>query len=156
VFPLRIPTLVLFLGTVSLAASAKDVALISNKGNDMPAMNMADVVKVCKGQMGHWPDGKPVTLVMRSPGTTDLKVVEEKIYGVSSDEVRQVISTANHNRADRPAIIVANNDEDVIHKVESVPGAVGLVDVYSITGAVKVVKIGGKLPLEPGYALHGN
>ena len=35
-------------------------------------------------------------------------------------------------------------------------GAVGLVDVYSITGAVKVVKIGGKLPLESGYPLHGN
>jgi len=33
---------------------------------------------------------------------------------------------------------------------------VGLVDVYAITGGVTVVKVGGKLPLEPGYALHGN
>jgi hypothetical protein len=40
--------------------------------------------------------------------------------------------------------------------VESMPGAVGLVDVYSITGSVSVVKIGGKLPLESGYQLHGN
>jgi hypothetical protein len=31
-----------------------------------------------------------------------------------------------------------------------------LVDVYSITGGVNVLKIGGKLPLEPGYSLHGN
>jgi len=28
--------------------------------------------------------------------------------------------------------------------------------VYSISGGVTVVKVGGKLPLEPGYPLHGN
>jgi len=30
------------------------------------------------------------------------------------------------------------------------------VDVYSINSSVAVVKIAGKLPLEPGYLLHGN
>jgi hypothetical protein len=156
VLPQRTLIFIYVLIALSAIASAKDVAVISNKSDTTPTMTMADLVKVCKGQMGRWPDGKPVTLIMRSPGSVDLKIVEEKIYGVSSEEVKQIISTANHSRADRPAIIVANNDEDVIRKVESVPGAVGLVDVYSITGAVKVVKIGGKLPLEPGYALHGN
>jgi hypothetical protein len=33
---------------------------------------------------------------------------------------------------------------------------VGVVDVYSINSSVAVIKIGGKLPLEPGYLLHGN
>jgi hypothetical protein len=146
------------LGLVSLTtpASAKDVALISNKSNSVPTMALADVVKVCKGQLGHWPDGRPVTIIMRQPGSTDLKIVEEKIYALSSEEVRGLIATANHSRSDRPAIILGTSDEDVIHKVESMPGAVGLVDVYSITGTVKVVKIGGKLPLESGYPLHGN
>jgi hypothetical protein len=40
--------------------------------------------------------------------------------------------------------------------VESLPGAVGLIDIYSITSGVNVVKVNGKLPLEPGYVLHGN
>jgi hypothetical protein len=44
----------------------------------------------------------------------------------------------------------------VVKKVESLSGAVGVVDVYSISGGVTVVKVGGKLPLEPGYPLHGN
>jgi len=30
------------------------------------------------------------------------------------------------------------------------------VDVYAINSSVEVIKIGGKLPLEPGYPLHGN
>lgn len=152
----KIPMLVLLLGAWTATAVAKDIALISNKGNSLPEITLTDVVKVCKGQTSRWPDGKPVTLIMRQPGSADLKIVEEKIYGLPAEALRGLISAANHSRTDRPAIIVTNSDEEVIRKVESVPGAVGLVDVYSITGAVKVVKIGGKLPLEAGYPLHGN
>ena len=148
--------LILVLAMLTATAAAKDVALISNKSNSVPTMALADVMKVCKGQLGRWPDGKPVTIIMRQPGSAELKIVEDKIYVLSSQEVRDLITSANHNRSDRPAIILGTSDEEVIRKVESMPGAVGLVDVYSITGAVKVVKIGGKLPLESGYPLHGN
>jgi len=48
------------------------------------------------------------------------------------------------------------SDEALVEKVESTPGTVGLVDVYSITGGVNVLRASGKLPLEPGYPLHGN
>lgn len=137
-------------------AGAKDIALIANKNNSVPDMTVADLIKVCKGQMSKWPDGKPVTLIMREPGSADLKLVEEKIYAAPSDAVRETITSANHNRADRPAIILGGSDEEIIRRVEAAPGAVGLVSVYAITGAVKVVKIGGKLPLEAGYLLHGN
>jgi len=149
-------TIILVLGALTATAAAKDVALISNKNNSVPTMALADVVKVCKGQLSRWPDGKPVTIIMRQPGSAELRIVEEKIYALSSQDVRDVITFANHSRSDRPAIILGASDEEVIRKVESMPGAVGLVDVYSITGAVKVVKIGGKLPLESGYPLHGN
>jgi len=148
--------LIAVLGAVAATAAAKDVALISNKSNALPGIALADLLKVCKGQMGKWSDGKPVTIVMRQPGPPDLRIVEEKIYALSSAELRELIATANHGRLDRPAIILGGSDEEIIHKVESMPGAVGLVDVYSITGAVQVVKVGGKLPLESGYPLHGN
>jgi len=143
------------LGALIGTSAAKDMALISNKNTSVPTMGLADVVKVCKGQMGHWPDGKPVTIIMRQPGSAEMRIVEEKIYALSSQEVRELITSANHSRSDHPAIILGGSDEEVIRKVESMPGAVGLVDVYSITGAVSVVKIGGKLPLESGYPLHG-
>lgn len=148
-------TLILFIGMV-LPVYAKDVAVVSNKNGGVDSITMVDLVKVCKGQTGRWPDGKPVTVVVREPGSPDMRILVEKIYGVSVDELRDLISTANHGRANHPAIIVVNSDEDVIRRVQAVPGTVGIVDVYSITGAVTVVKIGGKLPLEAGYPLHGN
>ena len=150
--------LVLILAMMALAgvAAAKDIALVSNKSNSLPEMTIAELLKVCKGQMNRWPDGKPVTLVMREPGSADMKIVEEKVYAATAEAVEEIVAAANHSRKDRPAIIIAKTDQDVIRKVEATPGAVGLVDVYSITGAVEVIRIGGKLPLEAGYPLHGN
>ena len=152
----RLSVLALVLAAAIVPVCAKDVAVVSNKNGTVSALTMADLVKICKAQTNRWSDGTPVTLIVRQPGSLEMKMVEEKIYGMTPDEMRDLMATANHGRANHPAILVANSDEEVIRRVQSAPGAVGLVDVYSITGAVRVVKIGGKLPLEPGYPLHGN
>jgi len=145
----------LFLGW-TVAAQAKDLALISNKSNEVVAITLPELAKVCKGQVSRWPDGKPVSFITRDPAAPEMKLLLEKVYGMSKDEVKATIASANHSRANHPAIVVVDTDEAVVKKVESLPGAVGLVDVYSISGAVTVLKVGGKLPLEPGYPLHGN
>ena len=137
-------------------AQGKDLALISNKSNEVVGMTFPELARICKGQVSHWPDGKQVSFITRDPAAPEMKLVLEKLYAMSKDEVKAAIASANHGRADRPAIIVAGSDEAVLKKVESTPGAVGLVDVYSISGRVTVLKVGGKLPLEPGYLLHGN
>jgi ABC-type phosphate transport system substrate-binding protein len=137
-------------------AAAKDIALVSNKVNHVDTISLPDLVKICKGQTNHWPDGKPVTLVMRDPASPEMKLVLQKIYEMPKEDVATLIAGANHNRQNHPAIVVADSDEAVVKKVESTPGSVGLVDVYAITGGVTVVRIGSKLPLEPGYVLHGN
>jgi len=137
-------------------ASARDLALVSNKSNPVGAITLPDLVKICKAQTNRWPDGKPVTFVMRSPSVPAMKVVLEKVYGMSESEVSGLIVTSNRGRLNHPAIVVATSDEELVNKVASLPGAVGVVDVYSINSSVAVVKIAGKLPLEPGYLLHGN
>jgi ABC-type phosphate transport system substrate-binding protein len=148
-------TAAIILGWTALAQS-KDLALISNKSNNVAAMTLPELVKVCKGQTSRWPDGKSVSFVARDPASPEMKIVLDKVYGMSKDEVKAAVASANHGRAEHPAVIVMESDEAVVKKVESTPGAVGLVDVYSISGGVKVLKLGGKLPLEPGYLLHGN
>jgi ABC-type phosphate transport system substrate-binding protein len=137
-------------------ASARDLALVSNKTNTVGGINLPDLVKLCKAQTTHWPDGKPITFVMRSPSAPETKIVLEKLYGMPESEVNSLIVTSNHGRPAHPAIVVVSSDEELVNKVASLPGAVGVVDVYSINSSVAVVKIAGKLPLEPGYLLHGN
>ena len=144
-----------FAASVSLAA-ARDLALVSNKTNPVSTITLPDLVKVCKGQTNHWPDGKFVTFIMRAPSAPEMKVLLEKIYELPEGQVKELVASANHGRIGHPAIIIAESDEDLINKVASIPGAVGVVDVYAINSSVSVVKVAGKLPLEPGYPLHGN
>ena len=143
-------------GAVIAAAQAKDIALVSNKANGVTDVSMFELVKICKGQTNRWPKGKPVTLFSLNPASTEMKMVVEKVYGLSSNEVSALITSANHGRANHPAIVVVNSDKDLVEAVESTPGAVGLVDVYSITGGITVLRVESKLPLEAGYPLHGN
>jgi ABC-type phosphate transport system substrate-binding protein len=155
---LRQRFLCLFIFVLSGAslAAARDLALVSNKSNAVAAVTVPDLVKICKAQTNRWPDGKPVTFVMRSPSAPEMKMVLEKVYGMSEREVNSLIVTSNHGRSSHPAILIATSDEELVNQVASTPGAVGVVDVYSINSSVAVVKIAGKLPLEPGYLLHGN
>ena len=153
-----VSVLIMVMGSVGLAA-ARDLAIVSNKANSInkdTGMTLAELVKLSKGQTGRWPDGKPSTFVMRAPSVPAMKMFLEKVYEMPEAQVTELINTANHGRTNHPAILVVNSDEDLVNKVASIPGAVGVVDVYAINSSVAVVKVAGKLPLEPGYVLHGN
>jgi hypothetical protein len=156
VFYRRILIASLFCAFAVLQAAARDLAVVSNKANSLSAITVPDLVKVSKGQTTHWPDGKSVTLIMRAPTAPEMKVFLEKVYEVTESDMKEIIATANHGRMGHPAIMIVDSDEELVNKVASIPGAIGVVDVYAINSSVSVVKIGGKLPLEPGYLLHGN
>ncbi len=146
----------LFLAVSVSLAAARDLALVSNKANSLSAIAIPDLIKVCKGQTNRWPDGKPVTFIMRNPSAPEMKFFLEKIYELPESQVKELIVSANHGRMGHPAVMIVDSDEDLVNKVASIPGAVGVVDVYAINSSVAVVKVAGKLPLEPGYMLHGN
>jgi hypothetical protein len=151
----RMSVLVFVLISASLA-SARDLALVANKANTDRAVTLADLVKVCKAQTSRWPDGRSITFILRAPSAPEMKVVLEKIYGMSAGDVDGLIVASNQAHPSHPPFVVVTSDEDLVNKVASIPGSVGIVDVYSINSSVAVVKVAGKLPLEPGYLLHGN
>ncbi len=155
---LRVAVFVLICLSLAWAspAWARDLALVANKANAVGAISQADLVKACKAQNSHWPDGKAITFVMRAPSAPEMKVVLEKIYGMSEAEVSSLIVASNRGRTGHPAIVIAASDEELVNDVAAMPGAIGVVDVYSINSSVAVIKVAGKLPLEPGYLLHGN
>jgi hypothetical protein len=156
VFNRKTLALCIFLAVSVSLAAARDLALVSNKANSVSAIALPDLVKISRGQTIHWPDGKSVTLIVRSPSTPEMKLFLEKVYEATESQVKDIITSANHGRMGHPAVMIVDSDEDLVNKVASIPGAIGVVDVYAINSSVTIIKIGGKLPLEPGYLLHGN
>lgn len=134
-------------------AHAKDFAVVVQKTSPTKALAWADLVKICKGTMNKWPDGKDVKVIMRDPSAPEMRIAVQKVYGVTPEDVKKLIDAANNTQKDR--FMIVPSDAAVVKTVQVIPGSVGIVDVYSITGAVNVLKVDGKVPLEPGYALHG-
>jgi hypothetical protein len=156
VFNRRVIIVASFVSLCIAQAAARDLAIISNKANALSVIALPELVKVSKGQTNRWPDGKSITFIMRAPATPEMRVFLEKVYEAAEPQVKEIVQTANHGRMQHPAVIIVDSDEELVNRVASIPGAIGVVDVYAINSSVAVVKVAGKLPLEPGYLLHGN
>ncbi len=133
--------------------AARDIAVVVNKSNPAKTVALADLTKMAKGTTKKWADAKDVTLVIKDPSAADMKTVVQKVFGMTPDEVKALAATLNGARKD--SVLIVPSDDVLVKTVQTTPGAVGFVDVYSINSGVSVLKIDGKSPLEPGYALHG-
>ena len=149
-------TMAMFLLAVVCAPvvpAVKNMAVVVSAGSKLADVSLAELVKYCKGGAKAWPDGKNFVLVIKDPDSADMHVAAQKLFGASGAEARAAIAKLNEGHL---VVKVANSDEDLLHTVDITPGAVGIVDVYSINSSVKVLRVDGKLPFDAGYPLKGN
>ena len=146
-----------FFGALLLTAGTfaviKNMAVVVSAGSKLNDVSLLELTKLCKGVQKTWPDGKNFTLVMKDPESPDMRVAAQKLFGAAPGEVKALIVKLNEARL---AVKIVENDEDLLRTVEATPGAVGIIDVYSINSSVKVLRLDGKLPFDLGYALKGN
>jgi len=150
--PLVLAVVVLFVSTAPLLSAVRNWALVAPAGSKVQDVSLADLVKLCKGSQKTWPDGKSFTLVMHDPESQEMRSAVQKLFGVAPDEIKPLLAKLNEAHTIR----VLENDDDIMRTVGTIPGAVGLVDVYAINSSVKVLRVDGKLPFDVGYSLKGN
>ena len=146
--------LILLLLVGASAAFATDFAVIVNPANPAKAMTLADLGKMFKGKTATWANGRNVTIVLREPSTASMKFIIEKVMGVDAEQGKTIL--ADPARKSTASVVFVNSDEEIVKTVETNPTAIGVVDVYNITGGVKVIKIDDKQPFDPGYVLKGH
>jgi ABC-type phosphate transport system substrate-binding protein len=148
---------------------AGDLAIVVNKSNAISNVSAAELEKLLKTAVQNWPDGKRVKIFLTDPGfsnpgltspgfsssgssqgSADTRMILQRAYKMKPEEIRSLVEA---HKAD---IQVVGSDEIVLTMVDSNPGAIGIVNVYSINSHVKVLKVDEKLPMEQGYLLHGN
>lgn len=149
----RLLVCIVLLATAASVAFATDFAVVVNPGNTIRGLTLADLGKIFRAKTNSWPGGKSITIVLRDPGSPAGKFVIEKVLGGTLDEGKEVLN--DPSRKSSVPVVFAQSDEEVLKIVEGNAGAVGVIDVYNITGGVKVVKIDDKQPFDPGYVLKG-
>lgn len=140
----------LLVATLPSAVEAKQFAIVADKANTTSNLTAAELVKIFNAHSRTWPDGKAITVVMRDPSSAEMQLVLRKLLNMTPEQAHAFV------QAHRDAIMVADSDDAVLRFVSTSRGAIGVVDLYSLTQDVNVLKIDGKLPVEQGYLLRGN
>jgi ABC-type phosphate transport system substrate-binding protein len=139
---------------MATAVYSADLAIIVNPSNPVRAMTLGELGKIVKGKSTTWPTGHGITLVLRDPGTPAMRLFVEKVMGMGGDEAKAMLNDTARKAAG--PVVFADSDADIVKLVESNSSAIGVVDVYNITGGVKVIKIDDKQPFDPGYVLKAH
>jgi len=126
---------------------AHHMAVVVSKQNETAEISSAHLAKMFRLEATKWGDGTSVMIVLHKNSVGEAETLG-RLNKMSVDELKNFISSH------QDSFLLVDSDADVLHYVETTPGAIGLVDVRSIDDQVKVVRVDRKLPMEAGYLPH--
>ncbi|MGA9304438.1 MAG: substrate-binding domain-containing protein [Candidatus Sulfotelmatobacter sp.] len=143
----RVGGLLVFLLTFLTPCFAHHMAVVVNKENSVGNVTAVHLSRILHSEVKKWPDGKTVVLVLHRDSEGETETLE-RLNKMTADELKALIA------AHKDSIMMADSDAEVLKIVQSIPGAIGLVDVRSVDNTINVVRVDGKLPMESGYLPH--
>jgi ABC-type phosphate transport system substrate-binding protein len=144
---LRLAAVSVFLLTFLTPCFAHHMAVIVNKDNNTTNVTAAHLSKILRSEVKKWPDGTGIVLVLHKDSAGETETLEH-LNKMSASEWKALLA------AHKDEIQLVDSDADVMKIVQSLPGAVGFVDVRSVDGSINIVRVDGKLPMESGYLPH--
>ena len=131
-----------------------DVAVIVNPNNPVNNLTLSELRQIYLGERQYWKASSPVVLLMRSPGSREREVILRVVFQMTEQRYTQywVAKVMRAEASDPPASLFSYGI--VQEGVRGNPGAIGYVNMNDVRSGVKVVRIGGLLPGEPGYPLQ--
>jgi hypothetical protein len=136
------------------AADSNAVAIVVRPDVPVDSLSFAELRRLMLGDRQFWSSNLKVTLLVRAPGAREREVVLKTIYQMSEAQFRQywIAKVFRDEASSAPRIVYSN--EMATELVIQMPGAVAIVDAAQIPKGLKVLKINGLLPGQPGYPLH--
>jgi len=143
----RSVVLLLLLSGFAAPCFAHHMAVVVSKQNAVTTMTSVQLSRIFRSETKKWPDGRSIVLVLHR-GSAGEAVTLQRLNKMSAQQWRAWMD--EH----QDSFKIVDSDDEVLTLVESVPGAVGLVDVRSVNGRVTIVRVDGKVPMEDGYLPH--
>jgi ABC-type phosphate transport system substrate-binding protein len=143
----------LFSGTAA-GADRTPIAVIVHQQVPVDELSLPELRRVFRGERHSWSEELTITLLTPPHGSPERKVLLNEIYERRS-EVQYQQYWINKLFGDGPSISPKITRSSAISAslVREIPGAIALVSAYKIPSGVKVLRIDGKQPGQPGYPL---
>ena len=134
-------------------ARADLLAVIVHKSNTATNLSLEDLRKLCLAEQKRWGNGRKITVVLREPGQPERDAVLQTVYRMKeSDLTRYFLQSTFAGDVGAAAKEMATA-AGVRRFVFNVPGAIGFIRASELDDSVKLIRINGLAPGEPGYPL---
>ena len=146
---------------VTLAAASPnraqqgELAIIINKSNPNDNISLAELREYFLAERSHWSGGGgKVRVVMREPGRPERDAVLNVIYHMDEKRFTSYCLGKKFTGEVMDFPWQKNSTAEVIKFTSYVPGAIGYVRADEVDASVKVLRVGGLAPGEPGYMIR--
>lgn len=130
------------------------LAVIVHRSNPTEELSLAELRSIFMGERQRWSNGRRITLLLQEPGQPERDATLRLVYGMSESEVDHHFLRAVYRGQVLSAPKRLSSPERVRRFVFNVPGAIGCVPVGDVDDSVKVLRVDGHAPGEPGYPLR--
>ncbi len=136
------------------APAPGDLAIVVHPATPVTQLTFPELRQGFMGDRQYWTRDVPVVLLVRAPTSLERDAVLRVIYQMRDAQFKQywIAKVFRADTASPPKIVTSN--ELTKQLVASIPGAIAFMPASEVKSDVKVLKIDGKLPGEPGYKLH--
>ena len=138
----------------SQAPASNAIAIVVHKDLPVDNLSLDDLRSIFLADQQFWPDRTRITLLVRAAQSEERTFILNRIYEMSEAQFR-TYWIAKMFRAEVPRgpkiVLSAGMALDL---VVAIPGSISFTRADTVTDNVKVVRVDGLLPGDPGYPLR--
>lgn len=136
------------------APAPQAIAIVVNPHTQASDVTFAELRRLFMGDQQYWKDHSKVTLLVRAPTARERSIVLEKIYHMDEDKFHEywIGKMFRAEVAGGPKIVYST--DMALNLISAIKGSITFVPASAVTSEVKVLRIDGKLPSDPGYLLR--
>jgi hypothetical protein len=153
----RMLILVLWLGLAAKLACAQDkwadLAIVVNPACSIDNISSVELAKIFKAERSRNPDGAKYLLAARETDSPERNAALGEIYQMTDADYQKYFLQATFAGKIQTAPKVLLNAGSMIQFIMSAPGAIGYLRASDAVSSVKILRIDGKVPGEPGYPI---
>lgn len=149
----RLAAVLLVGGAAVGPAQAGDVAIIVHRNHPQNELSTAELTRIFRLDQQYWKAGEKVELVLQVSGSAKEAVILDRVYHMKPQELQPFwLAKVFRGELTTPPRMFSS-DVSVKQFVSASLKAVGYIDSVLLDENVKALRIDGKLPGQPGYAL---
>lgn len=136
------------------ADETPELAVVVNRSTSLDAVTSGELRLMILGEKAKWPDGKPVTPVQTPPESSEKALLLKTVCKMSDSVLKRYYLQAAFTGKDIVPPKDVASAAALKQFVARTPGAIGCILASDVDDTVKVLKVDGSAPGEPGYKLR--